>query len=114
VKTPIDKDPPYVYFRRHRRRDVRFWTVAALLCLIVGGLALIVKYVHDTVTDHPPFNYEPYRDLTPRSIEERQRSFREWELREAERRRLERDRIRRGQQGRELTDEDYSMQKRSR
>ena len=96
---------PYVYFRRHQRRRPTFWTTLALLCVLGGVLAVAAKYIHDAVTDHPPFSYEPYRDLTPRSIDERQRQFLEWEARERERRRQERDLIRRGQQGHQTVEE---------
>lgn len=96
---PPNELEPYVYFRRHRGRRIKFWAAVAWLCLIAGGLAIFIKYVHDTWTDRPPFNYEPYRELTPRSIDERQRFFKEWEARESERLRQMRDRVRRGQQG---------------
>lgn len=111
--TPDDEHEPYVYFRRHTRRRVRFWSIVVLLSLLFGGLALLIKSLHDTVTDRLPFNYEPYRELTPRSIDEKQRQFKEWEARERERRAKERDLVRRGQLG-ETTDSEYGREQRSR
>jgi hypothetical protein len=73
--------------------------------VLAGVLALMAKYVFDTITDRVPFNYEPYRELTPRTIYEKQRQFTDWEKRERERRQRERDLVRRGQKGDQTREE---------